>query len=104
MAALTELAPPGPASMVAPVRTASVEVAVLDGHQGQGIGSLLMQAAEQAARAQGMRRLMLDAASANDEALRFYRTRLGYHDQGVFLRKDLTTAAARSAHGSAPTS
>jgi ribosomal protein S18 acetylase RimI-like enzyme len=89
MAGLAELAPPGPASMIEPMRTASVEVAVLDEHRGRGVGSLLMQAAEHAARAQGMRRLMLDAACANDEALHFYRTRLGYQDQGVFLRKDL---------------
>ena len=92
MAVLAELALPGPASMVAPVRTASVEVAVLDGHRGQGAGHLLMQAAEHAARTRGMQRLMLDAACANSEALRFYRTRLGYQDQGVLLQKDLPGA------------
>jgi ribosomal protein S18 acetylase RimI-like enzyme len=102
MAALTELAPPGPASMIAPVRTASVEVAVLDGHRGQGVGSLLMQAAEHAARSLGMRRLMLDAASTNDEALHFYRTRLGYQDQGVVLRKDLPDPSPPSTHDSGP--
>jgi GNAT superfamily N-acetyltransferase len=102
MAVLAELAPPGPASMITAVRTASAEVAILDGHRGQGVGSLLMQAAEHAARTQGMRRLMLDAAHANDEALHFYRTRLGYQDQGVLLRKDLPSPP--STHDSAPTS
>jgi GNAT superfamily N-acetyltransferase len=89
MAAPAELTPPVPESMIAPVRAASVEVAVLDGHRGHGVGSLLMQAAEHAARTRGVRRLMLDAASANDGALHFYRTRLGYQDQGVLLSKDL---------------
>lgn len=101
MAVLAELTPPGPASMIAPVRTASVEVAVLDGHRGRGVGSLLMHAAEHAARTREVRRVMLDAASANDEALRFYRARLGYRDQGVLLRKDLPAASPRSARGAA---
>ena len=102
MAVLAELTPPGPASMIAPVRTASVEVAVLEGHRGQGIGSLLMQAAEHAARTQGIRRLMLEAAAANGGALHFYKTTLGYQDQGVLLRKDLAAASPRSTSGSAP--
>jgi ribosomal protein S18 acetylase RimI-like enzyme len=62
-----------------------------------------MQAAEHAARTRGMRRLMLDAASANDEAFHFYRTKLGYRYQGIFLRKDLPVASPRSTSGS-PTS
>jgi ribosomal protein S18 acetylase RimI-like enzyme len=92
MARLTELTPPGPASMISPLRTASVDVAVLEGYRGHGVGSLLMQAVEHAARAQGVQRLTLDAASANDKALDFYRARLGYRDQGVILRKDLPAA------------
>lgn len=90
MAVLTEQALPGLASMIAPTRTASVDVAVLDEHRGQGVGTLLMLAVEQAARTQRVRRLILDAACANDEALRFYRVRLGYQDQGILLRKDLS--------------
>ena len=89
MASLTELAAPSPASMVAPLRTASVDVAVLEMHRGLGVGTLLMQAVERAAHTQGVQRLMLDAAAANDRALHFYRAQLGYRDHGVFLRKDL---------------
>lgn len=89
MARLTELTPPSPASMVAPLRTASVDVAVLETHRGQGVGTLLMEAVEHAAHAEGIQRLMLDAAAANDRALHFYRAELGYRDHGVFLRKDL---------------
>jgi ribosomal protein S18 acetylase RimI-like enzyme len=89
MAELTELTAPGPASMITPLRTGSVDVAVLDTHRGQGVGGLMMRAVERAARARGLQRLMLDAASANDRALHFYRAKLGYRDQGVLLRKDL---------------
>jgi ribosomal protein S18 acetylase RimI-like enzyme len=52
-----------------------------------------MHAVEHAARARGVQRLMLDAASANDRALHFYRAKLGYQDQGVLLRKDLPASA-----------
>lgn len=75
--------------MVAPLRTASVDVAVLETNRGQGVATLLMQAVEQAAHAQGIQRLMLDAAAANDRALHFYRAQHGYRNHGVFLRKDL---------------
>ena len=63
-----------------------------------------MHAAEQAARTQGMRRLMLDATSANDTALDFYKTKLGYRDQGGLLRKDLPAASPRSTIGYAQAS
>jgi ribosomal protein S18 acetylase RimI-like enzyme len=89
MALLKELASPSSDSMLAPVPTGSVDVAVLDGYRGMGVGEQLMHAIERSARSRGMRRLQLDVAVANDRALSFYRDRLGYADFGVLLRLDI---------------
>ncbi|HZT43723.1 MAG TPA: GNAT family N-acetyltransferase [Chthonomonadaceae bacterium] len=57
-------------------------VAVLREHRGRGVGVLLMRVAEEAARAQGMTRVVLDAQC---QAIPFYE-RLGYTAEGdVFL-------------------
>jgi ribosomal protein S18 acetylase RimI-like enzyme len=79
---------PDAASMLAPVRSASIDVAVLDGHRGGGIGERLMRAAEAVARERGAARVVLDVAAGNDRALRFYRERLGYRPFGVLLVSD----------------
>lgn len=58
-------------------------------HQGQGIGSELMQFAETWARAKGYGSIRLDAFSGNPRALNLYH-RLGYTDVGgVSFRKGL---------------
>jgi ribosomal protein S18 acetylase RimI-like enzyme len=80
---------PSRASMVAPVPTAVIDVAVLGGHRGAGIGTRLLRAAESLARRRGARRVQLDAAAANREALRFYQARLGYRPFGMLLQKSL---------------
>jgi ribosomal protein S18 acetylase RimI-like enzyme len=50
-------------------------VAVDEELRGRGIGSALMDAMEQRARAGGSRRLILNVGAKNDGALRFYRRR-----------------------------
>lgn len=56
---------PGPASMVRPVSTATIDVAVLPGWRGRGIGARLMLA-ESRAREGGADRVLLDVAAANE--------------------------------------
>jgi GNAT superfamily N-acetyltransferase len=53
-----------------------------------GIGTALMQAAENWARARGLRRLTLDTGAANSVARRFY-ARLGYLEEDVRLSRQL---------------
>jgi len=84
-----ELRHPSPASMLRPVLAAWVDVAVLEGQRGNGIGSRLMQAAEQWAREHGAGLMMLDASVANLDALRFYEQRHGYRRSGVLMRKPI---------------
>jgi ribosomal-protein-alanine N-acetyltransferase len=56
--------------------TASIEaIAVLCSERGHGVGTRLMQAAEQAARRAGCRRLSLTTAQANVEALELFLKR-----------------------------
>jgi ribosomal protein S18 acetylase RimI-like enzyme len=80
---------PSEASMMTPVPSAAVDIAVLPNHRGQGLGGRLMRAAEAAARQSGARRMVLDAATANERALRFYEERLGYRPFGILLAKPL---------------
>jgi putative acetyltransferase len=51
--------------------------------RGQGVGLALLLAAEQAARADGMRAIQLETGIHNGAALRLYRG-CGYHDRGPF--------------------
>lgn len=48
---------------------------VLPGHQGQGIGSALYDAALGAIRSTGKRKAMLEVLAANEQAVAFYRAR-----------------------------
>jgi GNAT superfamily N-acetyltransferase len=64
-------------SLRVPRRTATIGIAVLDAWRGRGIGSALMLAAEDWARANGLDALELDVATPNEGGRRLYE-RLGY--------------------------
>src|SRR5262245_20017579 len=85
---------PSEASMMTPVPGARVDIAVLPAYRSQGLGERLMRAAEAAARRLGARRMVLDAAAANQRALKFYEDRLGYRPFGILLTKPLTDERA----------
>lgn len=87
-----ELRSPSAASMLRLQRAASVGVAVLDNRRGRGIGSRLMEAAEDWAHERGAALAVLDASAANVEALRFYE-RLGYRRRGMLMTKAIGTDA-----------
>lgn len=56
-------------------------LAVLPGHQRQGIGTWIMHTIEDLAREQGCRFLRLDAYEANPRSVAFYR-KLAYEERG----------------------
>ena len=99
--ATVELRRPNAASMLAPRVAAAVGVAVLEDRRGGGIGSRLMEAAEDWARQRGATLMMLDTSAANAEAVRFYKERHGYRLRGVLLTKDLAPMS-REREGEAP--
>lgn len=80
---------PNAASMIRPTVAASVGLAVLKDQRGGGIGSRLMEAAEDWARERGATLMLLDASAANADALRFYEQRHGYRLRGVLMTKEL---------------
>ncbi len=84
-AAVTMLTPPSPASMLADMPAASVEVAVHPDRRRQGIGSALMQAVAERARSLGARCIRLDAHADNEAALGLYH-RLGYRPTGILMQ------------------
>ena len=99
-AAVVRILPlPSDAGMLSPVRSASIDVAVLDGYRGRGIGERLMRAAEAVARERGAARVLLDVAAGNERALRFYQDRLGYRPFGVLLEADLEPDATAAPAG-----
>ncbi|MFC4112545.1 GNAT family N-acetyltransferase [Nonomuraea zeae] len=53
-----------------------------------GVGRMLMAAAEDWARRQGLRHLTLETGAANTTARQFYAA-LGYHEEGVRLTRSL---------------
>ena len=83
---------PNAGSMLRPALAASVGVAVLEEHRGGGIGSRLMEAAEDWARERGASLIVLDASAVNVEARRFYE-RHGYRLRGVLMTKPLEADA-----------
>ena len=83
---------PNPASMIRPTVAASIGLAVLEDQRGGGIGSRLMEAAEDWARKRGATLMLLDASAANVEARRFYE-RHGYRLRGVLMTKPLDADA-----------
>jgi GNAT superfamily N-acetyltransferase len=82
----------GRPSMRVPSRTAQVGIAVIDEWRGLGLGTALMEAIEDWARATGLDALELDVATANEGARRLYE-RIGYRPASEHLVKRLATPA-----------
>ena len=80
------LSPPTAGSMMAPVPTAEIGIAVLEEARDAGIGTAMMAAAEAWAVERGIRAIILDMSVRNTAAQRFYE-RLGYATNGLYLRK-----------------
>jgi len=64
------------------------DVVVSESHRGQGIGSSLMLAVEDFARAQGFKRLYVGVLTGNRDVYRLYKE-LGYGDYAIDMKKDL---------------
>jgi ribosomal protein S18 acetylase RimI-like enzyme len=64
------------------------ELVVAASHRGRGIGTRLIAAMEELARAQGLGRIGIGVLSGSDRVHGLYR-RLGYRDYAVKLRKPL---------------
>jgi ribosomal protein S18 acetylase RimI-like enzyme len=64
------------------------ELVVAATHRGRGIGTRLIAALEDVARAQGLARIGIGVLSGNERVHGLYR-RLGYRDYAVKLRKPL---------------
>jgi ribosomal protein S18 acetylase RimI-like enzyme len=67
------------------------ELGVAETHRGRGVGSRLLQAAEEWLGGRGVEILMLDTGWRNEEAIRFYEQRMGYRRIGLILIKELGT-------------
>ena len=77
--------------------TTIIEDLVVDeAHQGQGIGTRLVERAEELARARGCRGIELASDLHRDRAHRFWET-LGYKREAYQFGKKLPTAATRPA-------
>jgi ribosomal protein S18 acetylase RimI-like enzyme len=70
------------------------ELVVDAGHERRGIGTLLLDVAEEWARGRGLRHLTLETGAANGPARAFY-ARSGYREEDVRLTKELTAYPSR---------
>lgn len=70
------------ATRAASRHVASLGVTVAARARGRGVGTALMRAAEDAARAWGVKKISLGVFAHNDGAIRLYK-RLGYVEEGV---------------------
>ena len=75
-------------SIMRPIRSAEVGIAVAAYARGGGIGTDLMTFAEQWARDHDCEAMVLDTAAANSGAIRLYE-RLGYEVYGLQMRKPI---------------
>jgi len=67
------------------------ELIVAEAEEGRGIGTLLMQGAEDWARSRGLQHLTLETGAANSTARAFYAS-LGYLEEEVRLTKSLSSS------------
>ena len=86
------LGAPQAASMLRPIPTASIELAVLHHDRGGSVRELLAHASEDWARAHGVRRVQLDVLARNRHVLESFRKRNSYEIAGVVLTKTLDPA------------
>jgi GNAT superfamily N-acetyltransferase/quercetin dioxygenase-like cupin family protein len=71
------------------VETAAIlSIAVVKEAEGKGIGRFLLEAAEQWARQQGLRHIVLNVFSANERARRLYES-MHYQEESVKMVKEL---------------
>jgi diamine N-acetyltransferase len=77
---------PDPGSMIRPVSAAGIGIAVAAEHRGQGVGRVLMEAAEDRAARDGIELLTLDAHHANQRAISLYGS-MGYEPSGVLMHR-----------------
>ena len=78
--------------MIRPRIVADVGLAVRAGYRRQGVGRLLMVAAEEWAVRHQAEQMTLDCHAANEAAIGLYR-RLGYETTGLFMTKRIGPAA-----------
>jgi ribosomal protein S18 acetylase RimI-like enzyme len=78
--------------MAAPIPTAELGIAMLEGWRGLGIGRRLIEHLEGWAAARGIDRISLTVSSTNDGAIRLYHD-IGYEESGFEMRKDLDRRA-----------
>ncbi|MFB7330758.1 GNAT family N-acetyltransferase [Streptomyces adustus] len=87
MAEVVLLADPPDHQILAPCRAADIHTVVLDGHRGEGVGSALLAAAEQAAAERGVSIIHAGIFAANKGAVRFYSS-AGFGPRGTLLSKE----------------
>jgi GNAT superfamily N-acetyltransferase len=93
MLELVLLAEPPDHQILVPRHGADVHTVVLDGHRGEGVGSALLKAAEQAASERGVSTLYAGIFTPNQEAVRFYSSS-GFGPRGTVLSKPQAAPAA----------
>src|SRR6476661_3746114 len=84
---------PDPGAARKPAPAVDIGLSVAEDWRGRGVGTALMAAAEDWARARGATRMILDLAAANEGARRLY-DRLGYEVHGLMMDKPLDGAPA----------
>lgn len=90
-AEVRRLAAPSPLSMLRPIPTAIVELAVHRSERLAEVAVPLMEAVEGWAVERGVCRLQIDTLSANRRLLNLYRNRVGFRIAGVVLTKDVSS-------------
>ena len=85
---LRTMSDPPAYSMVRPQERASLELAVLDGFRGRGVGTALLAAAVEWAKSRSLGALVLDALLANAGAVALYE-RHGYQPFGTLMENPL---------------
>ncbi|MFB7934031.1 GNAT family N-acetyltransferase [Streptomyces sp. NPDC056039] len=87
------LADPPDHQILAPCRAADIHTVVLDGHRGEGVGSALLIAAEQAAAERGVSIIYAGIFAPNKGAVRFYSS-AGFRPRGTLLSKEQVAPSA----------